>query len=82
MAELRARRDAYRATVVFRLGSAASVGITWRRTTVPTLGSVEAIRALAERSGARIDAWLVDDSDATELERSEGRWRPALRGLA
>ena len=34
MAELRARRDAYRATVVYRLGRAGGAGVQWRRTTV------------------------------------------------
>ena len=82
MADLKARRDAFRATVVFRLGCAAGAGVKWRRTTVPTLESAEAIRALAGRMGADIDGWLVDDAGATELERCEGRWRPAVQALA
>jgi hypothetical protein len=65
MAELKARRDAYRATVVFRLGSASGAGVQWRRTTVPTLASDAAIRSFATRSGARIEPWLVDDAGAT-----------------
>ena len=82
MAEVRARRDAYRATVVFRLGSAAGAGVRWRRTTVPTLESDAAIRAFADRTGVPVGAWLVDDADETALERCEGRWRPAVRALA
>ena len=82
MAEVKARRDAYRATVVFRLGSAAGAGVRWRRTTVPTLESDAAIRAFADRTGVPVGAWLVDDADETELERCEGRWRPAVRALA
>ena len=82
MADLKARRDAYRATVVFRLGCAAGAGVKWRRTTVPTLESAAAIRALAGRMGVDIDGWLVDDAGATELERCEGRWRPAVQALA
>ncbi len=66
MADLKARRDVYRATVVFRLGCAAGTGVKWRRTTVP-------IRALADRMGVDIEGWLVDDAGATELERCEGR---------
>jgi plasmid stabilization system protein ParE len=82
MAELTARRDAYRATVVYRLGSAASTGVKWKRTTVPTLDSVGVIRGFAIRAGAQIEEWLVDDAGETELERCEGRWRPAVRALA
>jgi hypothetical protein len=82
MAELKARQDAYRATVVFRLGSAAGAGVRWRRSTVPTLDSDGVIRAFAIRTGAQIEAWLVDDAGETELERCEGRWRPAVRVLA
>ena len=62
MAEEKARRDAYRATAVYRLGSAAGAGIKWKRTTVPTLDSDGVIRGFAVRSGAQIDAWLVDDA--------------------
>lgn len=82
MAELTARRDAYRATVVYRLGSAASAGVKWKRTTVPTLDSVGVIRGFAIRAGAQIEEWLVDDAGETELERCEGRWRPAVQALA
>ena len=82
MAELKARRDAYRATVVFRLGGAASAGVKWKRTTVPTLDSDGVIRGLAIRAGAQIEGWLVDDAGETELERCKGRWRPAVRELA
>ena len=82
MAEEKARRDAYRATVAYRLGIAAGAGIKWKRTTVPTLDSDGVIRGFAVRSGAQIDAWLVDDAGETELERCQGRWRPAVRGLA
>ncbi len=67
MAELKALRDAYRATVVFRLGSAAGAGVPWRRTTVPTLSSDAANRALAARTGAEIEAWLIDDAGQLAL---------------
>ena len=69
MAELRVRRDACRATVMFRPGSVAGAGVRWRRTTVPTLESDAAIRAFAGRTGVPFDAWLVDDAGETELER-------------
>jgi hypothetical protein len=82
MAELKARQDAYRATVVFRLGSSAGAGVRWRRSTVPTLDSDGVIRAIAIRAGAQIEVWLVDDAGESELERCEGRWRPAVRVLA
>lgn len=82
MAELRARRDAYRATVVYRLGRAGGAGVQWRRTTVPTLTSDRPVRALADRLGLHIEGWFVDDADATELERCEGWWRPTVRALA
>jgi hypothetical protein len=59
MAELRVRRDACRATVMFRPGSVAGAGVRWRRTTVPTLESDAAFRAFAGRTGVPIDAWLV-----------------------
>jgi len=49
---------------------------------VPTLDSDGVIRAFAIRTGAQIEAWLVDDAGETELERCEGRWRPAVRVLA
>ncbi len=68
MAELTARRDAYRATVVFWLGGAAGAGIVWRRTTVPTLSSDAAIRVLATRIGAQIEAWLTDDAGQTDSD--------------
>jgi hypothetical protein len=51
MAELKARREAYRTTVVYQLGCAARAGVRWKRTTVPTLDSDAAIRALAARLG-------------------------------
>ena len=47
MAEEKARRDAYRATVAYRLGIAAGAGIKWKRTTVPTLDSDGVIRGFA-----------------------------------
>ena len=82
MAELMARREAYRATVVFRLGSAAGAGVKWKRTTVPTLDSDGVIRGYADRAGLQIEQWLVDDAGELELERCEGRWRPTVRALA
>ena len=51
MAELMARREAYRATVVFRLGSAAGAVFTWMHTTVPTLDSDGVIRGYADKAG-------------------------------
>jgi hypothetical protein len=54
MAEVKARRDAYRATVVYRLGSAAGAGVKWKRTTVPTLDSDGVIRVFAARAGHRL----------------------------
>ncbi len=50
-------------------------------TIVPTLASDAAIRAFATRSGVQIEPWLVDGAGATELERCEGRWRPAVRAI-
>jgi hypothetical protein len=55
MAELKARREAYRTTVVYQLGCAAGAGTTETDDGADT-GSA--------RLGIRIDEWLVDDSDA------------------
>jgi hypothetical protein len=81
MAELKARPLN---TVVYQLGCAAGAGVRWKRTMVPTLESDAAICALAARLGFRIDdsEWLVDDAGSTEMERSEGQWRPVVRALA
>ena len=78
MAELKARREADRASVVFRLGSAAGACVKWKRTTVPTLDSDGVIRGYALQAGLQIESWLVDDAGESELERCEGRWRPAV----
>ena len=82
--ELRMLRDSYRATVVYRLGGAAGVGarVQWRRTLIPTLESDAPVRALAVRLGVETDGWFYADGAETVLERSEGRWRPAVRALA
>lgn len=85
MAELKLRRDAYRATVVFRLGAAqaASFGVRWnQRTRIPTLASDAPVRALASRLGLQVEGWFYADGGETILERSGGRWRPAVRALA
>ncbi len=47
-----------------------------------TLDSDGVIRAFSIRTGAQIEAWLVDDAGETELEQCEGRWRPAVLVLA
>ena len=76
---MKARRDAYRATVVFRLGCAAGTGVRWRRTTVPLLESAAAIRALADRMGVDIEGWLVDDAGVRSNGAAAQRAQPSRK---
>ena len=77
------RVDAYKATVIFRLGSGPSEAPAWKpRITIPTLASFQPFRTFAARFGLDIEAWLYSNRAQGPLETSRGRWRPAMQELA
>ena len=77
------RVDAYKATVIFLLGSGPGEAPAWKpRITIPTLASFQPFRMLASRFGFNIEAWLYSDRAQGPLEISRSRWRPAMQGLA
>ena len=80
---LATRTDAFKATVVFRLGPGPGRSPAWKpRTTIPTLASFETFRDYAARFQLDIEAWLYSDRARVPLEACAGRWRPAVRDLA
>ena len=80
---LTTRKDAFKVTVVYRLGPGPGRSPAWKpRTTIPTLASFETFRDYAVRFQLDIEAWLYSDRARLPLEACEGRWRPAVRDLA
>ena len=80
---LTTRKDAFKVTVVYRLGPGPGRAPAWKpRTTIPTLASFETFRDYAVRFQLDIEAWLYSNRARLPLEACEGRWRPAVRDLA
>ena len=77
------RSDAFKSTVVFRLGSGPGEAPTWKpRITIPTLASFQPFRSFAARFGLDVEAWLYSDRAQGPLEACRGRWRPTIQELA
>jgi hypothetical protein len=77
------RTEAFKATVVYRLGSGPGRSPAWKpRITIPTLASFQPIRDFAARFHLDIEAWLYSDRARGPLEACAGRWRPAVQSLA
>jgi hypothetical protein len=80
---LTTRTDAFKATVVYRLGPGPGRAPAWKpRTTIPTLASFATFRDYATRFQLDIEAWLYSDRAQGPLEACAGRWRPAVQELA
>ena len=82
---LATRTDAFKATVVFRLGPGPGRAPAWKPlTTIPTLASesFETFQDYATRFQLDIKAWLYLDRARVPLEACAGQWRPAVRDLA
>lgn len=77
------RTEAFRATVLVRLGSGGGSAVTWNtRTHLPSFLTFAPVRHAAAAQGLRIERWLYVDAEETALEACQANWRPAVRQLA
>ena len=78
--DLALARSAWRSMVAVRL-LAPGTRLEWSRTPLPAIVNLEAVRDAGAFSGVDKSRIFLNDTAPTALERANGNWGPAVRGL-
>ena len=78
--DLALARSAWRSMVAVRL-LAPGTRLEWSRTPLPAIVNLEAVRDAGVFSGVDKSRIFLNDTAPTALERANGNWGPAVRGL-
>ena len=80
-AELDSAKHAWRTLVTVRLGAACATTLRWRSGPLPAIANVHVIARAHAFDGLDLRPLLLNVSEPTALERGDGSWQGAVRGL-